>query len=290
MRDCQTLYGRFAATFDVFPELRCFLLSLYLAQPSSCRLCHQATRFFASCTVSRSLLITFALFDYCPVALFSLLGLRLFSSPSLSVFRQVKLTFPVIYVRGRRLNGGYEELERMSKDGSLVVLLRMTDSARTRVVPPKDLQLPSSSQKPQFLRTAGGSHWLRFQFYVYGNVLRGIALCQVIVFGIVLGLGGLDSDGKHALWLVLADAAAFVLIGPTPLSPFGCLATFLLWRRRGTVASAVPYKVTFTLYILLLAPSLVCGDSDNPVCDALSSDGVATTLLINSSLLTVFRF
>mmetsp|Transcript_19337 Transcript_19337/g.37640 ORF Transcript_19337/g.37640 Transcript_19337/m.37640 type:complete len:512 (+) Transcript_19337:232-1767(+) len=195
-------------------------------------------------------------------------ALRLMEQPA-----QVKLTFPVIYVRGRRLNGGYEELERMSKDGSLVVLLRMTDSARTRVVPPKDLQLPSSSQKPQFLRTAGGSHWLRFQFYVYGNVLRGIALCQVIVFGIVLGLGGLDSDGKHALWLVLADAAAFVLIGPTPLSPFGCLATFLLWRRRGTVASAVPYKVTFTLYILLLAPSLVCGDSDNPVCDALSSDG-----------------
>ena len=56
------------------------------------------------------------------------------------------------------------------------------------------------------------------------------------------------------LALLCLDALLFTLSGPTPWSPLGNLSTLLVWRRRGSVAPLLPYKITFGgLYVLLNA-------------------------------------
>ena len=80
----------------------------------------------------------------------------------------------------------------------------------------------------------------------------------------------------------------------------GCVATLLVWRRRGTVAPLLPYKVTFVgLYFLLNAGAIGCrlselttaGDYEpSVVCDLVRSDGLVWTMVTNSIWLAAFRF
>ena len=162
------------------------------------------------------------------------------------------LLYPVIYLRGVRLAGGYEELKRAHDSGGLGSLLRATPRPFDPILPAPPAKVATAREK--LLHQAGGDAWCTFHTYIYGNVLRLIALQQVALAGIALGLyhASLPLAAAVVLAALAADCAAFVLLGPTPYSPLGCAATLLVWRRRGAVASAMPYKVVFGLYAAAL--------------------------------------
>mmetsp|Transcript_46229 Transcript_46229/g.128468 ORF Transcript_46229/g.128468 Transcript_46229/m.128468 type:complete len:338 (+) Transcript_46229:85-1098(+) len=210
------------------------------------------------------------------------------------------LTYPVIYLRGARVIGGYEEFKTLhdSAEGLAPAL------GRERILfepPDRDRlleTLPSKSERPRLFYQAGGGSWCAFQQLLFGNVLRVIALFQVVLLVLALSL---QSSSPHAAALVLAivgvDAAVFVLVGPAPFAPLGALATLVAWRRRGSVASAVPYKFTFALYAVGCLANLPCAfgteagsGEDGTNCPLPNGESLATTLLVNSSILATFRF
>ena len=205
------------------------------------------------------------------------------------------LTYPIIFIKGVRVAGGFEELKSMqeSADGLTPALSR----ERVEFAPP-DLDglfatLPGKSDRPRLFYQAGGGPWFTFQTLLFGNVLRLIALFQVLL--LVLALVLYDKASSRAAAVVAgfvgADAALFVLFGPTPLEPLGALATLLMWRRRGSVASAVPYKFTFILYAAGCLANLPCAFGDGSSnCSLPHGRSLLTTLLVNSSILAIFRF
>ena len=84
-------------------------------------------------------------------------------------------------------------------------------------------------------------------------------------------------------------AASDHCAGAAPWSPLASLATLLAWPRRGSVATALPYKFVFALYCVYLLGSLPCA-FDASECLPLAKRGTVVTALVNSSVLAVFRF
>lgn len=218
-------------------------------------------------------------------------GLKLMLSEELG---ERVLTYPIIYIRGTRVRGGYEELKDLadSADG----LAQALENESATFEPPDQASLldalPKENDKPRLCYQAGGGQWLTFQTLLFGNVLRLNALFQVVLCALAITL---YASSPRAAALVLAfvgvDAALFVLFGPSPLAPLGTLATQLIWSRRGSVASAVPYKFTFALYAVGCLGNLACAYGDGSGgCSLPHGTGLATTLLVNSSILAVFRF
>ena len=103
--------------------------------------------------------------------------------------------------------------------------------------------------------------------------------------------GSVGKDGPLDAPLTL-DAAAFALLGPTPCSLLGAAATFGCWSRRGSLASALPYKATFSLYALGAAANLYCSmvSAEGDRCTLPHGRSLITTALVNSSLLATVRF
>ena len=194
------------------------------------------------------------------------------------------LTFPVIFVRGVRVGGGFVELEQMCADG------RFGAAERTPWTPPEKLELPLASSRSRLLQPAGGGRVCTFQLRVYGNVLRGIALLQVLLLALCLALSRAgQTDAKDVLLVLLGvDCALFLALGPAPWTGLGCLSTLAVWHRRGSVVPSLPYKLVFAIYAFTIFSALVPGAS-TPGC-GLACDGTLVTALVNSSLLAVFRF
>merc|ERR1712032_44751 len=146
---------------------------------------------------------------------------------------------------------------------------------------------------PLLCHQAGGGPWLTFQTRIYGNVLRGIALLQICL---MLPAHLLNRSGHREyslpLFAVLGlDSVIFVIFGPTPFAPLGCLAQSIVWQRRGSIVPLLPYKVTMLYYFVAALAALTCpADATSGVCELLNSNGVAYTLMMNSIYLTIFRF
>ena len=213
------------------------------------------------------------------------------------------LTWPVIFFRGQMLPGGGEGLAKLQKqDGALVAAL---NAPRIDFSPPP-IHVPKYPQ-PLLLHQAGGGAWTGCQQRIYGNVLRGIAVLQI---ALLWGAHELERN-DHTLETIpilvflAVDSLLFTLSGPTPWSPLGCLATLILWHRRGSVAPLLPYKVTFLgLYFLMNVSGLTCrlvdlanraeaggsGERVGGFCDLVNSDGLTWTMLTNSAALAIFRF
>jgi len=192
------------------------------------------------------------------------------------------LRYPVIFVRGSWLRGGYEELKGLYDSGSLDAAL----GAAPQPMLVTALQLPSES-KPRLLQAAGGGSWLAYHVYIFSNVLRLIALQQVLVLAVCLSVGGVVAD--VLLSAIGIDCLLFVCLGPAPFSLTGVVATLLCWERRGAVVAATPYKFTLSLYAAGAAANLICRYAQG-ACGLPHGTGLMTTLLINSSLLAVLRF
>ena len=212
------------------------------------------------------------------------------------------LTWPVIFINGAHLQGGGEAIARLHKgeDGGLCAAL---SAPRVAFAPPRPLQVPTQP-RPLLLHQAGGGPWLGCQQRIYGNVLRGIALLQICLLA---PAHELDRNGHYQaalpmLGLLCLDSLLFTLFGPTPFTPLGNLVSLVVWRRRGTVAPLLPYKVTFLgLYFLANLGGILCrvaqcnagdcyGGDTSTFCQVIASDGIIYTMLTNSALLAIFRF
>ena len=196
------------------------------------------------------------------------------------------ITYPVVFVRGARVSGGFTELEERVNDGRFAAALA---DDRTEWTPPDQLELPVET-KHRLLCPAGGGRWATFQWYVYGNVLRLYAAMQVAMLAVALALyGEHERVAAAVLGLLGVDMALFVVLGAAPWSPLASLATLLAWPRRGSVATALPYKFVFSLYCFYLLGSLPCAFVASD-CPPLAKRGQLVTALVNSTVLAVFRF
>ena len=229
------------------------------------------------------------------------------------------LTYPVIFIRGARLEGGGEALAKLHKEGDGISLGGLLKAERQAFLPAA--VHATAHPRPLLLHQAGGGSWRGCQQRIYGNVLRGIALLQICLLAAAneLHRRGMTMATVPLLALLFADALLFTLAGPTPWSPLGNLATLLVWPRRGSVAPLLPYKVTFGgLYVVLNMAALACrlanaaaqaaapvaapagnaslaggGSSlagSDGVCGLISADGLIYTMLTNSAALAIFRF
>ena len=95
------------------------------------------------------------------------------------------------------------------------------------------LELPLASSRSRLLQPAGGGRVCTFQLRLYGNVLRGIALLQVLLLALCLALSRAgQTDAKDVLLVLLGvDCALFLALGPAPWTGLGCLSTLAVWHR-----------------------------------------------------------
>jgi hypothetical protein len=209
----------------------------------------------------------------------------------------VRVTYPAVFVHGAWLPGGYQELQKLHDNGGLHEILCDKQEFKAAVQPLAEEDIPKMPTKPQLCHQAGGGPWLTFQTRMYGNVLRGIAFLQLCVL-VPAHLMNTDSMRNYSIPLLLVlfvDSFIFVVMGPTPIAPLGMLSTSIVWRRRGAIVPALPYKVTFLFYVIASMACIVCPHSgeDGSVCKLLnsfSSDNLVYTLMVNSIYLTIFRF
>jgi glutaredoxin-related protein len=201
-------------------------------------------------------------------------------------------TYPTIFVRGRRLAGGYTELKAMSgaETGSLDEALEADPH-----ILPTEVELAQTSPHPLLRHQAGGGPWLGFQVCVYGNIIRMIALFQVVLLGMAHFVFPPEKSVLYIPFMAIlfVDSFLFVVFGPTPFTPLGVLSTLLVWHRRGSVVKLVPYKVTFSFYAISSLATILCNSldaHDGAVCKVLRSDTVIYTLFTNSIYLLIFRF
>ncbi len=156
------------------------------------------------------------------------------------------VTYPCVFIRGSMLPGGGEAVAELGKKpGGLAAALSAPPAKfEPLAVAPRTHRWP-----PLFLQQAGGGRWLTWQSTIYGNVLRVIALLQICVLvpANELWNRGHTAAATPLLVLLAADALLFTLTGPTPLTPLGNVATFIVWKRRGSVAPLGPYKASRTL-------------------------------------------
>lgn len=232
------------------------------------------------------------------------------------------LTYPVVFIKGARLEGGGEAVAKLHTDDGGAGLAAALRSDQQPFVPAA-VHAPSL-RWPLLLHQAGGGSYRGCQQRIYGNVLRGIAVLQICLLAAANELQnrGMTMATVPLLALLCLDALLFTLSGPTPWSPLGNLSTLLVWRRRGSVAPLLPYKITFGgLYVLLNAAALACrlsspeqqlqpaagnessssgagggsassgtSGTDAGFCTFISADGLVYTMLTNSAALAIFRF
>lgn len=127
------------------------------------------------------------------------------------------LTFPVIFIRGHRIEGGYTELKAAHSNDGLAELM-----SRTRV--PFEPKLPELArpgcQRPLLLHQAGGGAWFTYHMRLYGNVLRLTSLFHVGVFALAryLSSRAMPIASAAVLCALGIDCLGFVLFGPRCLS------------------------------------------------------------------------
>ena len=144
------------------------------------------------------------------------------------------------------------------------------------------------------------SKWYCFQTKSYAQVIRMMALLQVIVLLIVLGCGESNTlIGTNIAIVLIAvlsiDLIIFVLLGATPLTIFGNISKWLVWNVKGDAVPSIPYKFVFGTYILALGQILITCNTCDTSLECFQSNIVeyrATLIvgIINSGALAIFRF
>lgn len=137
---------------------------------------------------------------------------------------------------------------------------------------------------------ARGQPWYHFQMTVYANWLRALSAVHVILFALCAAL----SDSSPAfvqgtLWLVIADLAIFILLGPTPLAPLCTVVTVVVWRFRGNAVTSLIYKFVFAFYIFSFAGALLCSEGGAACVGRGAMNAALGSLLLNSAFLAVLR-
>jgi hypothetical protein len=223
-----------------------------------------------------------------------------------------EVTFPAIYIQGSFVGGG-DDVARLHQDDALKGLL---DRDRVPFVAgANDTKTPVS-----FCTQLAGagvedgactstSRWYTFQIKAYANVVRGVSSLHIAFFvAMLLAFESATSDTGVlvALWLgaILAvDLALFCLLGATPLSMIGNVVTWAVWDVKGNAVPAVPYKVVFVYYVVVLVNIVhTCGFGGGLGLEATGGRlrcwqnhsaefrGTLIGSITNSGFLAVFRF
>lgn len=200
------------------------------------------------------------------------------------------LTLPVVFIQGR-LVGGLPELYQLNDNQGWSAQLSVSREELKTLSP----ELLEVQREPLHLvHQAGGGPWWFFHLFMYGNVVRMISFFQVciaIICCICIANDEYKTAQSFATYFFF-DCLLLLAFGPSPWSPTGLLSTLLVWNRRGPVVTALPYKVIFAFYAVLigrLAMKTHPFGSDD-ASDKFDSQGEFVTIAINSTLLTVLRF
>jgi len=187
------------------------------------------------------------------------------------------VTYPHIFVNGSFL-GGCEELKASLKTGELLSRLQ---HERT---PWGDSSYPAPTSVFAPPPESAALWGVVLQMRVYANVIRFYSLLHVVIFAALLASDAAPDGNKAAsavLVFLLVDLALMVLAGPVPIAPLGLLASCAVARCKGAAVTAIPYKVIFSFYFIIVM--LVLGFHRG-------ATGTYSTIVLNSSLLAVLRF
>ncbi len=208
------------------------------------------------------------------------------------------VTYPQIVIRGVYI-GGSDNLQDIIRVGKFDDLVRAPKYVANRERPIRWYEpLEIESQTPKLFESPSRkSSWYCFQLYMYSNLIRYISLLQILVLIICLTLISTNNNNheyiicKIILSLTCIDLLILVLHGNAPFSITGTLATYFGWRSRGNITSSLPYKFIFIIYLSVLIPIIVSlKSSGHDSHDNTGGIASMTSLLINSTLLVVFRF
>lgn len=201
------------------------------------------------------------------------------------------LTFPSIFIKGKFVGGGDDLAELVSKGE----FARLIATPATQFLPGRDGwgEELKANDVILWLKPPRNGRWYCFQLHTYANHVRGISLLHVCIFGALLGLEFSITDKNQPpiatlilMYYLLFDLGLYVLFGPVPWSPLGCLVNASLWSVRDNSVTVIPYKLVFGYYVFGIASALW---SKTPQTHS-SMVSLWTGFLINSSLLAVLRF
>ena len=218
------------------------------------------------------------------------------------------ISFPMCYIQGSYI-GGSDEVARLHSNDEL------TGKIQGERSPMAEFGKGMIKTRPVFCSMLAGSEaslanngpcdsstskWYCFQTKSYAQVIRLMALFQVILMLIMLGCGESNTQIGTDIALVLAtvlsvDLSLFVLFGSTPLTLFGNLSKWLVWNVKGDAVPCIPYKVVFVVYVLAFARMLAtCSTFDNSLqCWQSDTEVIRASLIggvVNSGALAIFRF
>ena len=218
------------------------------------------------------------------------------------------ISFPMCYIQGSYI-GGSDDVARLHSNDEL------TSKIQGERSPMAEFGKGMIKTRPMFCSMLAGSEvsvattgpcdsstskWYCFQTKSYAQVIRMMALLQVIVILIVLGCGESNTlIGTNIAIVLIAvlsiDLIIFVLLGATPLTLFGNLSKWLVWNVKGDAVPCIPYKVVFGTYILAFGRILITCNTFDTSLQCFQSNIVeyrATLIvgIINSGALAIFRF
>jgi len=207
---------------------------------------------------------------------------------ALAFVTQAYLSFPVVFVRGSFI-GGADDLRAAITAGKFTSMLVATQTMLMEGRAAASEDFLRRQQRPNLLHVPRGGRWFCPQLYTYSNFVRGISALHCAILGVQLLLVGIGTSGANAAADVLAlyfllELSLYVLLGPAPFCPLGCVVAYFLWRYRGNSVTTIPYKFIFIVYIVSIVESLASGKRARD-CRSMMISG-----LINSSLLAVLRF
>lgn len=200
------------------------------------------------------------------------------------------VSFPMIFIRGVFIGGG-DQLSKLVLDRRLLPALSAPRAAGGFVAGHVEWGLElQRAHAVQFFQVPRGGKWYCFQLNTYANLVRGISVLHVIIFGAMITLQSLQQTDTTRLayavllWYFFLDLLLYIVFGPVPWSPLGCLTNLVCWRVRGNSITTIPYKVVFLAYVVTFAQEIFGGGLESMKL------GIWTGYLVNSAALAVFRF
>jgi hypothetical protein len=155
------------------------------------------------------------------------------------------LTFPQVVVRGTYC-GGADDAIALADAGDLQALAGAARPAAAAKVP-WNAPLAAKAARPDLLlvpRVRGAWYpawpWYLPQFTMHANLMRYISILHLVIMGLALAV---PSIRYPLLFFYTVDLSLFVLLGPSPWTPTGALATYFCWSIRGNATSTLAYKV-----------------------------------------------
>jgi glutaredoxin-related protein len=215
-----------------------------------------------------------------------------------------EVTFPAVFVRGWYV-GGSDNIRELVDTGRIATLLqgeRVMDDGHNYIAWDKPLAEDARTPKVIFAPQPGlpmNKYIVMiapfFHWHMYGNLVRYISLFHMIIMGIMIGLFSMGPElgstvmqaAKVLMIIFFIDLAALVVVGPYPISPSGLLSALVMWKYKGNIVSALPYKYIWITYLVALIPVYITLEtkSDNQLVLI-----ELISFIVNSASLAVFRF